>query len=254
MSIQEWRQGNVAVLRFERPEARNAIDAATAGAVERALDELEQDDSVHVVVLTGAGDQAFSAGADLKAFSSFGEGGIATERGGFAGIVRRDFPKPLLAAVNGYALAGGCEIVLACDLVVAADHARFGLPEVKRALFAGGGGTIRLPGRVGLPVAMELILTGDSIDAHRAYELGLVNVVVRAEALMEAALALAQRVADNPPGAVRLAKRVARGAFDLMEREAWKLNDEAAALIVKSSDAIEGARAFAEKRDATWKR
>jgi enoyl-CoA hydratase len=244
------RRGHVELLTINRPEARNAINRATAQALSDALDECEADDDVWVVVLTGAGDKAFSAGMDLKAFAA-GEFPI-TEKG-FGGITKRTFPKPLIAAVNGSALAGGFEIVLSCDMVVAANHALFGIPEVTRGLFAGGGGLIRLPRRVPLAVAYEMALTGEPIDAERAYALGLVNRVVHGDELLDVAIALAERIAKNAPLAVRVSKDVMRRSRELSEDEGWLINDESFAMIGRSADAMEGAVAFAEKREPNWK-
>lgn len=246
------RRGHIEVLTINRPEARNAINGAVSTAMAAALDELAEDPEAWVVVLTGAGDKAFSAGMDLKAFAA-GEGdAIIGVRGGFGGIARRDFPKPLIAAVNGSALAGGLEVMLACDLVVAADHATFGIPEAKRGLLAAGGGLVRLPKRLPPAVALELALTGDPMDAERAFALGLVNRVVPRAQLMDEALALAERIADNAPLAVRHSKQVMRRAADLPEAEAWKVNDEAVGIVFSSADAMEGPVAFAEKRKPNW--
>lgn len=243
------RQGHIEILTINRPEARNAINLATATALSTALDEIENDDDVWVVVLTAAGDKAFSAGMDLKAFAT-GEFPI-TEKG-FGGITKRAFPKPLIAACNGSALAGGCEIMLSCDLVVAADHAKFGIPEVKRGLVAGAGGLIRLPKRIPPVLALELALTGDPIDADRALQIGLINRVVPAEQLMAAAMELAETIAKNAPMAVRLSKQVIKESAELTEDEAWAVNDSVFGAIGKSSDAMEGAIAFAEKREPNW--
>ncbi|MHB8379811.1 MAG: crotonase/enoyl-CoA hydratase family protein [Acidimicrobiales bacterium] len=243
------RREHVELLTINRPEARNAINRATAVALSDALDECEADDDVWVVVLTGAGDKAFSAGMDLKAFAT-GEFPI-TEKG-FGGLTKRDFTKPLIAAANGSALAGGFEMMLSCDMVVAAEHAMFGVPEASRGLVAGAGGLIRLPKRVPLTVAFEMALTGDPISAARAYELGLVNHVVHGDVVLDVAIALAERVAKNAPLAVRTSKDVMRRAGELTEAEAWVVNDEAFAMIGLSADAMEGAVAFAEKRDANW--
>jgi enoyl-CoA hydratase/carnithine racemase len=243
------RRGHVELLTINRPEARNAINRATALALSDALDECETDDDVWVVVLTGAGDKAFSAGMDLKAFAT-GEFPI-TEKG-FGGLTKRDFPKPLIAAANGAALAGGFEMMISCDMVVAADHAKFGIPEASRGLVAGAGGLIRLPKRVPLTIAYEMALTADPIDAARAYELGLVNRVVPGDQVLDVAIALAERIAKNAPIAVRTSKDVMRRALELNEAEAWTLNDDAFAMIGRSSDAMEGAVAFAEKREANW--
>ena len=243
------RQGHIEILTINRPEARNAINLATANALSDAFDEIEQDDDVWVVVLTAAGDKAFSAGMDLKAFAT-GEFPI-TEKG-FGGITKRDFPKPLIAACNGSALAGGCEIMLSCDLVVAADHAKFGIPEVARGLVAGAGGLLRLPRRIPRAVALELALTGEPIDAQRALQIGLVNRVVPGEGLMDEALALAGRIAKNAPLAVRLSKQVMVQSAELTEAEAWRINDAVFGEIGRSADAMEGAVAFAEKREPNW--
>ena len=243
------RQGHIEILTINRPEARNAINLATANALSDAFDEIEQDDDVWVVVLTAAGDKAFSAGMDLKAFAT-GEFPI-TEKG-FGGITKRDFPKPLIAACNGSALAGGCEIMLSCDLVVAADHAKFGIPEVARGLVAGAGGLLRLPRRIPRAVALELALTGEPIDAQRALQIGLVNRVVPGDRLMNEALALAGRIARNAPLAVRLSKQVMVQSAELTEAEAWRINDAVFGEIGRSADAMEGAVAFAEKREPNW--
>jgi enoyl-CoA hydratase len=199
--------------------------------------------------LTGAGDKAFSAGMDLKAFAA-GEFPITDK--GFGGITERDFPKPLIAAANGAALAGGFEILISCDMVVAAEHAKFGIPEAARGLIAGGGGLIRLPKRIPLAVAYEMALTAEPIDAHRAYELGLVNRVVPGEKVLDEAVALAERIAKNAPLAVRTSKYVMKKSRELSEEECWLLNTEAFGIIGRSSDAMEGAVAFAEKREPNW--
>jgi enoyl-CoA hydratase/carnithine racemase len=252
-AVERERRGNVEILTINRPEARNAINGDVSKAMSSAFDELAEDSEAWVVILTGAGDKAFSAGMDLKAFAS-GEGNsIIGASGGFAGITQRDFPKPVIAAVNGSCLAGGCEIMLACDLVVAAEHATFGIPEAKRGLIAGAGGLIRLPKRLPMAIALELGLTGDPIDAKRALELGLVNRVVPAERLMDEALSLAGTIAENAPLAVRWTKKVMRQAADLPEAEGWKLNAEAVGVVFSSKDAMEGPVAFAEQRKPNWR-
>lgn len=251
MAVEIERRPGVGILRINRPGARNAVNGAVAQGMEAGLDEFESDSEVQAVVVTGTG-SVFSAGADLKLVASGRAGEIATKRGNFAGIVRRDFPKPLIAAVNGPALAGGFEIVLACDLVVAAENAVFGIPEAKRGLFAAAGGLIRLPKRVPLALATELAITGDPIDAARAHQLGLVNRVVPGEQLLDEALALAGRIAENAPLAVRNALRMVREAVDLDEEAAWARNNELAVEVFSSPDAVEGATAFAEKRPPRW--
>ncbi len=246
------RQGHIEILTINRPEARNAINGAVSRLLSAAFDELTEDDDVWVVILTGSGDKAFSAGMDLKAFAAGEAGDIIGATGGFAGIAQRDFPKPLIAAVNGSALAGGCEIMLSCDLVVAVESAKFGIPEVKRGLFAAGGGLIRLPKRLPQAVALELALTGDPIDAERALALGLVNRVVPAERLIDEAVALATTIADNAPLAVRVSKRIMKQAGELSEADAWALNNAEVATVFGSADAMEGPLAFAEKRKPNW--
>jgi enoyl-CoA hydratase/carnithine racemase len=250
-AVERERRGRVEILTINRPEARNAINGDVTAAMASALDELAEDDDCWVVVLTGSGDKSFSAGMDLKAFASGQGAGIIDEQG-FASITRRWFPKPMIAAVNGACLAGGCEIMLSCDLVVAAGHATFGIPEAKRGLIAGAGGLIRLPRRIPRAVALELALTGDAIDAARAYQVGLVNKVVPAERLMDEALALAEQIASNAPLAVRASKRVMLQSADMTEIEAWALNNGSFSEIFTSSDAMEGAVAFAEKRAPNW--
>jgi enoyl-CoA hydratase len=253
MLVEREQRERVVILTLNRPDARNAINGDVARAIEEALDEVEHDDDARVVVLTGRG-TVFSAGADLKMVARGGGLEAATERGGFAGIVSRNFPKPVIAAVNGPAVAGGFEIVLACDLVVAAEHAVFGIPEVIRGLFAAGGGLIRLPKRVAQALAMELALTGDTIDASRAYNVGLVNRVVPADALLGEALVLANRIAQHPPLAVRNAQRMVREAPDLDEAAAWERSRELSIEVFRQPDAIEGASAFSEKRSPSWDR
>jgi enoyl-CoA hydratase len=243
------RRGHVELLTLNRPEARNAINLATAVALSAALDACESDDDVWVVILTGAGDKAFSAGMDLKAFAA---GEFPITDGGFGGITQRQFSKPLIAAANGSALAGGFEMLISCDLVVAADHAKFGIPESSRGLVAGAGGLIRLPKLVPLAVALEMALTAEPIDALRAYELGLVNRVVPADQVLDVAMALAERIAQNAPMAVRLSKDVMKRSRELSEAQAWQISDEAFGASGRSADALEGATAFAEKRAPNW--
>jgi len=246
------RRGHIEILTLNRPDARNAINGAVARAFSSFMDELTDDDDCWVVVITGSGEKAFSAGMDLKAFSS-GEGAeILEAKGGFAGLTRRDFPKPMIAAVNGPALAGGLEVMLSCDLVVAAEHATFGIPEAKRGLIAAAGGLIRLPVRLPMAVALELAMTGDTIDAARALALGLINKVVPAGSVLTEALALAERIAANAPLAVRYSKSVMKRATGVPEAEAWEINQEVMDIVFGSADAMEGASAFAQKRAPDW--
>jgi enoyl-CoA hydratase/carnithine racemase len=238
------------LITINRPEARNAINLAVAQALEAALDAAEADAECRAVVLAAAGDKAFSAGMDLKAFAA---GEIPfTERGGFAGITKRVFSKPLICAAVGSALAGGCEVMLSCDLVVAADGAKFGIPEVSRGLIAGAGGLIKLPQRIPYALALEMALTAEPIDAGRALEVGLVNRVVPQDQVVVEALALAERIAMNAPGAVRISKAVIRESLELDAAAAWTLNDQRFAEVSSAPDALEGAVAFAEKREPNW--
>ncbi len=250
--VEVERRGATALVTLNRPEARNAISPEVSRAMVEILDAAEADDEVRAVVLTGAG-EVFCAGADLKVVASGRAMDIANVKGSFAGIVTRDFPKPLIAAVNGPALAGGFEIVLACDIVVAAETAKFGIPEAKRGLMAVAGGLIRLPKRVSVAIALELAMTGDPIDARRAYDLGLVNRVVPAADVIDEALAIAERIAENSPIAVRMSRQIVREAVDLDEAAAWKRSNELSVEVFSSGDAIEGATAFAEKRPPVWK-
>jgi enoyl-CoA hydratase len=245
------RRGAVAVITIRRPEVRNAVDRTVAEGIERAVDRLESNDELFVGILAAEG-PVFCAGADLAAVAAGDTDGIFTARGGFAGLVRRTRTKPLIAAVEGPALAGGLELVLACDLVVGSRNATFGLPEVKRSLVASGGGLFRLPQAVGAKVGQEMILTGDPIDAERAHRLGLVNRLVDAGAALDEALALATRIASNAPLAVRESMRVANLAFSTSETELWRQTGEASARVVRSEDFVEGPRAFVAKRTPVW--
>jgi enoyl-CoA hydratase len=246
------RRGNIALLTLNRPEARNAISPEVSQTMAGLLDQIEADADLRAVVLTGAGD-VFSAGADLKVVAAGRGMDIARGKGGFAGIATRDFPKPIIAAVNGPALAGGFEIVLSCDLVVAADTSRFGIPEAQRGLMAAAGGLIRLPKRVPLAVALEMAMTGDPIEADRALALGLVNRVVPRDQVVAEACALAERIGQNSPIAVRLSRQLVKEAAELSEPEGWQRTNELAIQIFSSGDAVEGATAFAEKRKPVWK-
>jgi enoyl-CoA hydratase len=252
MALVELEQrGPIAILTLNRPEARNAISPEVSQAMAGLLDAIETDEELRAVVLTGAGD-VFSAGADLKVVAQGRGMEIARAKGGFAGVVNRDFPKPMIAAVNGPALAGGFEIVLSCDLVIAADTARFGIPEVQRGLMAAAGGLIRLPKRVPLAVALELAMTGDPIDAPRALSLGLVNRVVPRDRVLDEAFALGERIGENSPIAVRLSRQLVREAAELPEADGWRRTNELALQVFASGDAVEGATAFAEKRKPVW--
>jgi enoyl-CoA hydratase/carnithine racemase len=244
------RRGHVLVLTLNRPDARNAVNLALAEAMAAALDELDADDELRVGVLTGAG-KGFSAGMDLKAFAA-GERPHVADRG-FAGITRRAADKPLIAAIEGFAVAGGLEIALSCDLIVSSRDARLGIAEVKRGLVAAGGALIRLPKRIPYHAAMELALTGDFIDGARAYELGLVNRAVAPGSALDVALELAETIAQNAPLALAGSKQILSQAQDWSEAEAWERQDAIAGPVLGSEDAREGAVAFAEKRPPEWK-
>jgi enoyl-CoA hydratase len=249
----EYRQeGRVAVLTINRPEARNAVNGDVARGMEEAIDRLEGDDDTWIGVVAGEG-PVFSAGADLKAIAAGQAADLQTKRGGFGGIAARDRTKPLIAAVDGPALAGGCEIVLSCDLVVASTNARFGIPEVKRSLVAAAGGLFRLPRALPRNVAMELALTGDPIDAERAHAFGLVNELVEPGTALEAALALAERINANAPVAVRQSRRVVVEGMLADDDTAWKVTVDAMAKAMATEDFAEGPLAFIEKRAPQWK-
>jgi len=244
------RRDGVLLVTLNRPDARNAVNTALAEGIAAALDELDADAELTVGVLTGAG-KGFSAGMDLKAFVA-GERPWVGDRG-FAGIVRRSARKPLIAAVEGFAMAGGLEIALACDLVVASRDARLGIPEVKRSLVAAAGALRRLPQRLPLGVAMEMALTGDPISAERAHALGLVNRVTEPGGAVDAALELAAAIARNGPLALDATKEVLLRQADWSEEEFWREQDEITGPVMSSEDAREGATAFSEKRDPVWK-
>ena len=244
------RRGRVLLITLNRPDARNAVNASLAHGVADALTELDGDDELRVGVLTGAG-KGFCAGMDLKAFVS-GESPHVDGRG-FAGIAQRSADKPLVAAIEGFAVAGGLEVALSCDLVVAARDAKLGIPEVKRSLVAAGGALLRLPRRIPYHVAMELALTGDPISAERGYELGLVNRLADPGGAVDAALELAEAIAVNAPLALAASKRIVAEAPTWDPNEAWVRQGEIAGPVFVSEDAREGATAFAEKRPPVWK-
>jgi enoyl-CoA hydratase len=250
--VEYEKLGRAALLTIRRPEARNAVNSDVAQGMEAAIDRLEADEDVWVGVLAGEG-TVFSAGADLKAIAAGQGGALATKRGGFGGITHRDRTKPLIAAVDGPALAGGCEIALACDLIVASSAASFGIPEVKRSLIAAAGGLFRLPLALPRAVAMELALTGDPISAERAYALGLVNELVEPGEAVEAALRMAERICANAPVAVRASRQVVLAAGTQNDEELWRLTAQAMSQATSSEDFAEGPRAFIEKRAPVWK-
>lgn len=239
----------IMTITINRPEAKNAVNAAVAQGIAAAMDEFDRNPEVRVAILTGAGN-AFCSGMDLKAYVR-GESPFVDERG-FGGLCSRPPKKPLIAAVEGFALAGGFELAIACDLIVAADNARFGTPEVKVGLIAAAGGLLRTPKQIPRRVAMELALTGEPIGAQRAYELGLINRIVAAGCALDAALTLARVIAANGPLAVAASKQVVVEAQDWSTEEMFARQEPLLQMIMNSKDSIEGAKAFAEKRAPKW--
>ena len=252
-AVRYQTEGRVAIFEINRPEAMNAINGDVNREMTAALDAFEADPGLLVGILTGSGDRAFSAGADLKALAAGQGEALSAGPGGFAGFARYPRTKPVIAAVNGFALAGGMELVLACDLVVASRTAEFGLPEPTRGIVAAAGGLFRLPLRIPRARALELILTGDRLAADEAYRLGLVNRLVEPGQVMDAARELAARITANAPVAVRESFLLARQAHDLSEAEAWRLSELARERVRATADAREGPRAFVEKRRPVWK-
>jgi enoyl-CoA hydratase len=244
------RRGSVLLITLNRPEVRNAVNAALAAGVGGALDELDGDDTLAVGVLTGAGG-FFCAGMDLGAFVK-GESPWFGDRG-FAGIAQRASRKPLIAAIEGFAVAGGLEIALACDLIVAAKGAKMGIPEATRSLVAAGGALLRMPRRMPYHVVMELALTGDPMPAERFHDLGLVNRVTEPGAAVDAAMELAERLAKNGPLALIASKRILQEQQDWSIAEMWEKQGAISGPVFASEDAKEGANAFKEKRDPVWK-
>lgn len=245
-------QGHVAVLTINRPEARNAVNGDVAQGIEAGLDKLEENDDLWLGVLAHEG-SVFCAGADLKVINT-DPAQMTTAKGGFAGIVTRERTKPIIAAVDGPAFAGGCEILLACDMIVASKQARFAVPEVKRSLIAAAGAVFRLPRVLPINIAQELLLTGDPIDAERAFQLGMVNRLVEDGEALAGALELAAQININAPLAVRKTRQL---MFDLKDVEDDKkgmaLSTDAMMSLAGTDDFSEGITAFIEKRDPEWK-
>jgi len=255
--VQYEKRGRIGIITLNRPEARNAVNGDVAAGVEAAIDQIEADDEVWVAVLTAntAGQEkpVFCAGADLKAINSGNAAALNTERGGFAGLTYRDRRKPIIVAVDGLATAGGCEIVLSCDLVVASNRSAFGLAEVKRNLIAGAGGLFRLPRAIGQASAMEIILTGEPLAAQRAYELGLVNHCVAPDQVMTTALALADKICAAAPLAVWASRKVVLASAYESDENLIKMTNAEFGGIMASEDTKEGLTAFIEKRAPNWK-
>lgn len=246
--VQTREEDGVLIVTINRPEAKNAMNKAAAEGIAAAMDRLDAEDTLRVGILTGAGG-TFCSGMDLKGFLR-GES-PSIEGRGFGGIVQKPPVKPLIAAVEGYALAGGLELMIACDLVVANAGAQFGIPEAKRGLVAAAGGVMMLPDQIPERIAMELALTGDFISARRAYELGLINRVVDGPAL-DGALELARRIAENGPLAVRISKQIMKESRGWPMAERYDRQTQVILPVFASADAREGAAAFAEKRKPNW--
>lgn len=251
MVVEFDRKDGLAIITLNRPEVRNAINREVAEKIEAALDEYEADSNLWAAILTANG-KVFCAGADLKEIASGGRSPF-TKRGGFAGMVKRERNKPLIAAIRGSALAGGTEIGLACDLIVCSEETQFGLPEVKRSLVAAAGGLFRLPRTIGMARALEMIMTGDPLSAQDAHDWGMVNRVVPTEKVMATAIELARRVSANSPLAVEASRRVATRAFIEADNDLWRASTDAFNEIAKTEDYKEGPRAFLEKRAPSWK-
>lgn len=244
--------GNVLVMKINRPEARNAVNGDVANGIEAGIDQLESDDSLWVGILTGTR-EFFCAGADLKLINAGRPGEMMTQKGGFAGIVTRERTKPLIAAVEGPALAGGLEIVLSCDMLVASKESRFGIPEVKRSLVAAAGGVFRLPRMLPRNVAFEMGMTGDPIPADRAHQLGLVNELAEPGQALEAALALAERISACAPVAVQKTRALMLELKDADDKTGLDRSNEAMMELMSTEDFGEGLTAFIEKRPPAWK-
>jgi enoyl-CoA hydratase/carnithine racemase len=254
-------RGRVLVLRINRPEARNALSPGVIMAIGNTMTDVDSDDRVSVVVITGTGDRAFCAGMDLRGFGTGQTAGasappdaeaVARGTANYVRFIREGISKPVIGAANATAVAGGFELLLACDIVVASENALFGLPEVRRGLFAAGGG-MQLGRRVPIGFALQLALTGDTIDAQRAATMGLVNAVVPPDRVFEEAIAIADRIAANGPLAIAATKRLMRTAFDEGPAAGWELQAELLPGVFESDDAQEGAMAFVERRPPVWR-
>ncbi|MES2902995.1 MAG: enoyl-CoA hydratase-related protein [Pseudomonadota bacterium] len=243
----------IAVITLARPRERNAIDRETTRKLEEAIRLVEDSPAIRVAIITGEGDVSFCAGADLNAVAAGELDLLFTPDGGFAAFTHADRAKPWIAAVNGFALAGGCEIALSCDIVIAVENAKFGLPEVKRGLIASAGGLYRLPRALPRSLAFEMIATGDPIDAAKAAHYGLVSQVVPADQLMPAAMAMARRICVNSPLAVSKSLQMARLALDLDSSALYTMGNDLQRELQLTEDYREGSRAFLEKRPPAWR-
>ncbi|MCU5784480.1 enoyl-CoA hydratase/isomerase [Alcanivorax balearicus MACL04] len=243
---------HIALVTLNRPQARNAVNGDVAQGLEAAVKTTEADNDIRAVILQGSGDKVFCAGADLKEISAGNAHRLVTKEGGFAGFVHSPRRKVWIAALNGLALAGGLEIALTCDLRVASPKVAFGLPEVKRGLVALAGGLYRLPRNLPRAIALELIATGNTLDARRAYDFGLVNRLVEADQVLDTARELAETIAANAPIAVQESLVIARLTHDLDEAALIAAGDKAREYLVTTEDYQEGPRAFIEKREPVW--
>jgi len=252
MAVDFEQRGPLAVVKINRPEARNAVNQAVAEGIEQAIDAIEADDGIWVGILTGE-PPVFCAGADLKEINAGNAASLQTQRGGFGGITQRERTKPIIAAVDGPALAGGTEIVLSCDLVVASTTATFGIPEVKRSLVAAAGGLFRLPRKIPFNIAMEMALTGDPVSAEVAHHHGLVNRLCEPGQALDVAVALAEQICANAPVAVRETRKIVLEATTAPDEVGWRMSIEGMAKAMGSEDFTEGLTAFIEKRPPRWK-
>lgn len=244
---------HVAVVTLNRPDKRNAVNGDVATALDWIVKDVETNDDVRVAILTSSLESTFCAGADLSELSKGNGHKLSTKDGGFAGFVKSARTKPWIAAVRGNALAGGCELPLSCDMIVAADDSRFGLPEVKRGIFAGAGGVFRLPRALPRNIALEIVATGDPLPAERLHQLGMINRMVPSSDVLDEAKKLASQIGVNAPLAVRKSLEVARQAYDGTEEDLWKASNAASAIVFSSEDAKEGPVAFLQKRAPVWK-
>jgi crotonobetainyl-CoA hydratase len=263
--IREKRPDHLTIITINRPEVRNALNPTVLDELSQIFGEFNDDPEQWIAIITGAGDKAFSAGADLRSTAQRNaeapppQAPTGPTKINLGGLTRSQIYKPIIAAVNGFALGGGCELVLASDIVIAAEHAQFGLPEPKRGIIAAAGGVLRLPRQLPYHIAMEYVLTGDFMSAQVAHQYGLVNKVVPADRLMDEAIAMAQHILENAPVAVRTAKEIALRGLELPliegeeERSGWDVNDKLRWRNSQSEDSKEGPRAFAEKRKPAWK-
>jgi enoyl-CoA hydratase len=246
--------GAIGVVTINRPSRHNAVDPETSFAVDEALNSFEEDTAVAAVVLTGAGDKAFCTGMDLKHAAQHGVHGVMVPDRGFCGLTSRTlYRKPLIAAVNGFAMAGGFELALACDVIVASRNASFALPEVKRGLFAGAGGILRLTRRIPGNLALEIIMTGEPTQAEDAHRMGIVNRLTDVGGALEAALSLAGKIAENAPISIQISRKLSYAGLDLPYDEAVLYGQALGREMLASEDRLEGVRAFAEGRKPQWK-